>query len=73
MKKNILFLVILFIAIPFFADACPLCQGGQGYTKETIIAYKWVTAFLALLPMLMAFGIFRWIFKNRKNLDKTSQ
>lgn len=67
MKKYIFILFILFAALPYVADACPLCQGGQGYTKETIVAYKSVTAVLALLPMLMTVGIFRWIFKKRKN------
>ena len=71
MKKNILILVILLIALPFFADACPLCQGDAGYSQATLTSYKVITGFLASLPMVMGGGIFWWIYKKKKNMEKT--
>jgi len=68
MKKYIPLLLVLFLALPFVADACPLCQGGAGYSQATLTSYKVVTGFLASLPMVMGGGIFWWIYKKKKNM-----
>ncbi len=46
--------------------ACPLCQGGQGVQKKTIAAYKKVTLFLALSPMVVGTGIYFLVKKQGK-------
>ncbi|MBI4945807.1 MAG: hypothetical protein HY840_05330 [Bacteroidetes bacterium] len=71
MRRYIFLLVVLFATVPFIADACPLCQGGGGYSQATLASYKIITGFLASLPMIMGGGIFWWIHKKKKNLEKT--
>lgn len=70
MKKKhlslILFLVIFLV--PVIAHACPMCQGGP--SKDTIFAYKGITLFLALLPIVGAGGIFYWIYLRSKNIKE---
>jgi hypothetical protein len=66
MRKYSILIVILFLALPFFADACPLCQGGAGYSQATLTSYKVITGFLATLPMIMGGGIFLWIRKRSR-------
>lgn len=58
--KKIAFVLIL-LAAPFLAEACPMCQGGEGFSSQSILAYKITTAFLASLPILLGFGIFWWV------------
>lgn len=61
MKKTptISLLLLAIILVSIGANACPLCQGAA--TKDTDFAYKGITLFLALLPILGAIGIFYWI------------
>jgi len=74
-KVGMSFLIIFIFLLPSLLEgwgigtvsACPLCQGGAGYSQETITAYKVVTGFLASLPMIMGLGIFWWIRKKTKN------
>lgn len=72
MKRNytsiILFLFIFLI--PLVGSACPMCQGGP--TKDTILAYKGITLFLALLPILGGGGIFYWIYLRSKNIKESN-
>jgi len=66
MKKFNIFIgiiVVLFLLLPELGVACPLCQGGQSISKKTIFAYKAVTAFLALLPIIGCSSIFYWIYR----------
>jgi hypothetical protein len=60
---------IMFAAMLLFgtmnAKACPMCQGGYGYSKKSVKAYKTITAVLAVLPIGMGAGIFWWIRKQR--------
>lgn len=67
MKRKYLILTI-FTAIyflPVASNACPLCQAGA--TKRTNKAYKEVTAFLALLPIIGGGGIFYWLRSGSKD------
>jgi len=66
--KQIVFIVC--VLAPMLTVACPLCQGGQGISKETIFAYKGITLFLALLPILGSGGIFYWIYLKNKMAGK---
>ncbi len=72
MKKYCFLLMVLFLTIPFFANACPLCQGGQGYSQATLTSYKLITGFLATLPMVMGGGIYWWIKKRIKKFENSS-
>lgn len=63
---------MLFAVVPFIADACPLCQGGGGYSQATLTSYKVITGFLASLPMVMGGGIFWWIKKKRQAFEKAN-
>lgn len=63
--KTVTIVLLLILFIPELCG-CPLCQGGDGIKKETITAYKQVTAFLAGLPVLGGIGLFYWIFKKTK-------
>ena len=65
-KRDSILLAISFLACSFAAAACPLCQSGDGYTQETISAYKGITLLLALLPIIGAGGIFTWIYRRQK-------
>lgn len=57
--------IILILTLPETIAACPLCQGSG--TKDTDFAYKGITLFLALLPIIGAWGIFYWIrLQNKK-------
>ena len=70
---NKLFYSILFVfifSLPLVAPACPLCQGGQGYSNDSIFAYKAMTLFLALLPILGCGGIFYWIYCKYKRIER---
>ena len=69
MKKIYFLILVLMIAMPFLADACPLCQGGEGFSDATLRSYKIITGILASLPVVMVGGIFLWI---RKKTGKTS-
>ena len=60
----LIFILVLFL--PAIASACPLCQGGQGYSKASISAYKATTAFLLLLPIIGGGGIFYWIYSRKR-------
>lgn len=53
--------LIIFVFLPWLSEACPMCQGGEGFSKDSIYAYKLTTAFLASLPILMGVGIFWWV------------
>ena len=62
------FIVLAIVLFSIEANACPLCQGGAA--KDTAFAYKGITLFLALLPILGAGGIFYWIkIKSNKIKD----
>lgn len=65
-KIRVIILLVLICSFSVCVDACPLCQGGQGISKDTITAYKGVTLFLALLPIIGSAGIFYWIYKRKK-------
>ncbi|MBX7153655.1 MAG: hypothetical protein U0Y96_06080 [Candidatus Kapaibacterium sp.] len=70
--KNIpvLILVMAFVLHPEVLTACPLCQGGQGVSQQTIAAYKGITLLLALLPVVGAGGIFYWIYNKYKRFEQ---
>lgn len=59
MKRTLITALALFITASVMA--CPMCQGKS--EGDVITAYKAITAFLALLPILGGIGIFYWIFK----------
>lgn len=68
-KCNISFVIFLAIfLLPLMVGACPMCQGGP--SKDTVLAYKGITLFLALLPILGGGGIFYWIYLRSKNLKE---
>ncbi len=69
MKPNFrtLLLCAAFFLLPFLSEACPMCQGGT--SKDTIFAYKGITLFLALLPVLGGGGIFYWIYLRSKKAE----
>ncbi|MEI6817754.1 MAG: hypothetical protein WCL14_14205 [Bacteroidota bacterium] len=52
--------------LPVLAHACPLCQGG-GTTKDTVTAYKGITALLALIPIIGGSALFYWLYVKYKN------
>lgn len=65
--KNIILAGAL-IALPFFAHACPMCQGD---TKgRTVKAYKGITLALALMPIAGSAGISYWIYNKYKQVRK---
>jgi hypothetical protein len=72
MKKYLkifsIIIIAAFLLLSSMTNACPLCQGG-GYSKKTTKAYKQVTLFLGLLPIVGAGGIFYWIYKKKTNSD----
>ena len=45
----------------FWADACPVCRGGMSKTEQD--AYVLTIIILGSLPLLMAAGLFIWIYK----------
>jgi hypothetical protein len=62
MKNRYTFLLFLaFIAVPFLAEACPMCQGGT--TGGTVQAYRGTTIFLVLLPFISGWLIYRFVKK----------
>ena len=65
MKKWISTFALMFFFV-LGTMACPLCQGGQGVQKKTIDAYKKVTLFLALSPMIAGAGIYFWVKKSSR-------
>lgn len=70
MKRKTAILILIFSAIfllPSVIEACPLCQGGA--EKDTDFAYKGITLFLALLPILGGCGIFYWFYHQNKKLS----
>ena len=69
-KINHIFILIfvLLIFLPAIADACPLCEGSG--TKQTDFAYKGITLFLLLLPILGCGGIFYWMYLKNKNIEE---
>ena len=68
MKKNIwLSIFSILILLPAIAGACPLCQGGA--SEKTAIAYKGITLFLALMPIIGGGGIFYWIYCKNKTQE----
>lgn len=69
--KKLIFSITLFLSCRLLS-ACPLCQGGDGISLETIHAYKSVTLFLALLPILGGAGIFYWIYKRYQQPKNTA-
>ena len=75
MKTNsicLIFFLFVIILFPSIMAACPLCQGGA--KKDTDFAYKGITLFLALLPILWAFAIFYWIkIKSKSIKNKETQ
>ena len=75
MKKFLFIVAFVSIAmfLPHIADACPLCQGGQGYSPKTLTAYKSITAVLASLPLIMGGGIFWYLRKKFRNAEKEEE
>lgn len=65
MKKY--FVTLLALLITTVIWACPMCQGKS--EGDVITAYKAVTAFLALLPIVGGILIFRWIFRSKKEMN----
>ncbi len=66
MKKTIkIAATLMLITLPYWADACPMCQGGGG-SKKVVHAYKSVTAFLALIPIGGMSGMLIWLKKRTK-------
>lgn len=54
------------LALPYFANACPMCQGD---TKgRTVKAYKGITLMLALMPIVGSAGISYWIYNKYKQV-----
>lgn len=53
--------VVLLLAFPLVAGACPMCQGGT--TGGSILANRGTTIFLVLLPFLTGWLIYRYIKK----------
>lgn len=56
-----IFLSYLFIVIPYILFSCPVCRGGISKTEQD--AYILTIIILGSLPLLMAGGLFYWIYK----------
>lgn len=67
MKKKYLIFLAVFL-FPLIVGACPMCQGGP--SKDTILAYKGITLFLALLPIIGVGGIFYWVYIRSKRIKE---
>lgn len=65
MKKSLATALALLITTSIMA--CPMCQGEA--KENTAVAYKAVTAFLALLPIIGGCSIFYWIFKKNREMN----
>jgi hypothetical protein len=71
-KKYISHLICLVSVIfPLLSNACPMCQGGP--SENTIMAYKCITLFLALMPIVGGGGIFYWIYLRTKKLNENHE
>lgn len=65
MKKTLITALALLVTASVMA--CPMCQGKS--EGNVITAYKAVTAFLALLPIIGGCSIFYWIFKRNRETN----
>jgi hypothetical protein len=63
-----LLIMIAICAMPFFADACPLCQAGA--TKRSQKAYNQTIILLACMPLVSGGGIFFWLYSKKKHEDE---
>jgi hypothetical protein len=61
MRKKLYAAFFMFICFTSPLTACPMCQGGEGFSQNSITAYKITTALLALLPIVMGLVIFIWV------------
>lgn len=70
MKKQLRFFIlfIAFLLVPVISNSCPMCQGAP--SNDTIFAYKGITLFLALLPIIGAGGIYFWIYLRSKKIKE---
>ncbi len=66
--KSLARLLTVFVVVCYGISmtACPLCQGGQGLSENTISAYKGITLLLALMPLVGSASIFYWIHRRQR-------